>query len=208
MARFVCETRQLCGGVCGCCCQVRRHSRITAGLTLHVLVLHRHFHTYLPVSEDESLKKFMNYVRHTACLMGTCLTVLCGVLAQLKLLPPAEATKRAGLKRDRDTKLRKVAQLGVKEGKEDAVVEEVDDLQQLYCICHRPSFGDMIACDDGDCPYEWFHLPCVKITPGTRPAGHWYCPQCRDRRRAETNRQNNRGGKRARGAAKEDPKRK
>ena len=26
------------------------------------------------------------------------------------------------------------------------------------------SYGDMVACDNEDCPYEWFHYPCVGVT--------------------------------------------
>lgn len=25
-------------------------------------------------------------------------------------------------------------------------------------------FQDMVACDNVDCPYEWFHYPCVGIS--------------------------------------------
>ena len=27
--------------------------------------------------------------------------------------------------------------------------------EQTYCICTQVSFGEMIACDNGECPYEW-----------------------------------------------------
>ena len=33
-----------------------------------------------------------------------------------------------------------------------------------YCICNQVSYGDMVACDNDDCPYEWFHYPCVGIS--------------------------------------------
>ena len=30
-----------------------------------------------------------------------------------------------------------------------------------YCICRQPSYGDMVGCDNDDCPNEWFHFSCV-----------------------------------------------
>ncbi|CAK1555789.1 unnamed protein product [Leptosia nina] len=51
-----------------------------------------------------------------------------------------------------------------------------DPNEPRYCICNQVSYGDMVACDNHDCPYEWFHYPCVGIT--APPKGKWYCPQC------------------------------
>ena len=30
--------------------------------------------------------------------------------------------------------------------------------EKLYCICQRPSFLPMIACDGMNCKIKWFHL--------------------------------------------------
>jgi inhibitor of growth protein 3 len=57
------------------------------------------------------------------------------------------------------------------------VVDEADDT--VYCLCQQTSYGEMIGCDNDDCPYEWFHLPCVGLTLGTRPRGKFFCPNCR-----------------------------
>lgn len=51
-----------------------------------------------------------------------------------------------------------------------------DPNEPRYCICNQVSYGDMVACDNEDCPFEWFHYPCVGITQP--PKGKWYCPQC------------------------------
>ncbi|XP_044593304.1 inhibitor of growth protein 3-like [Cotesia glomerata] len=51
-----------------------------------------------------------------------------------------------------------------------------DPNEPRYCICDQVSYGDMVACDNADCPREWFHYPCVGITAS--PKGKWYCPQC------------------------------
>ncbi|XP_044756578.1 inhibitor of growth protein 3 isoform X2 [Coccinella septempunctata] len=51
-----------------------------------------------------------------------------------------------------------------------------DPNEPRYCLCNQVSYGDMVACDNEDCPSEWFHYPCVGIT--APPKGKWYCPGC------------------------------
>ncbi|CAH0720310.1 unnamed protein product, partial [Brenthis ino] len=64
-----------------------------------------------------------------------------------------------------------------------------DPNEPRYCICNQVSYGDMVACDNQDCPYEWFHYPCVGIT--APPKGKWYCPQCHANvRRSRAHRKN------------------
>ncbi|CAG4955974.1 unnamed protein product [Parnassius apollo] len=63
-----------------------------------------------------------------------------------------------------------------------------DPNEPRYCICNQVSYGDMVACDNQDCPYEWFHYPCVGIT--APPKGKWYCPQCQTNMRRNRNRKN------------------
>lgn len=53
--------------------------------------------------------------------------------------------------------------------------EESDDTK--YCFCQRVSFGDMVACDNDNCEYQWFHWDCVGIKE--EPVGDWLCPECR-----------------------------
>lgn len=48
--------------------------------------------------------------------------------------------------------------------------------EPVYCICKRIAFGDMIACDNEDCPIEWFHYPCVNLT--RKPRNSWVCSYC------------------------------
>ncbi|KAJ4470953.1 hypothetical protein J3R30DRAFT_3300280 [Lentinula aciculospora] len=56
--------------------------------------------------------------------------------------------------------------------------DDEDDDHKLYCFCQKPSAGDMIACDNSGCPYEWFHLECVGITEPPPDTTKWYCPHC------------------------------
>jgi len=55
------------------------------------------------------------------------------------------------------------------EGEDDDVdVEDVDDNEPRYCYCNNVSYGEMVACDNENCPREWFHLKCagLKEAPG------------------------------------------
>uniref|UniRef100_A0ABM5GG58 Inhibitor of growth protein n=1 Tax=Pogona vitticeps TaxID=103695 RepID=A0ABM5GG58_9SAUR len=51
-----------------------------------------------------------------------------------------------------------------------------DPNEPRYCICNQVSYGEMVGCDNQDCPIEWFHYGCVGLTEA--PKGKWYCPQC------------------------------
>lgn len=46
----------------------------------------------------------------------------------------------------------------------------------LYCFCRDTEHGPMIACDNEQCPYEWFHWACVGLK--SEVPGKWYCPVC------------------------------
>lgn len=71
----------------------------------------------------------------------------------------------------------------------------VDPNEPTYCLCGQVSYGEMIGCDNPDCPIEWFHVsrvhssallfidtanpfqfPCMSLT--SKPKGKWYCPKC------------------------------
>lgn len=58
----------------------------------------------------------------------------------------------------------------------DVLDMPVDPNEPTYCLCHQVSYGEMIGCDNPDCPIEWFHFACVNLT--TKPKGKWYCPRC------------------------------
>jgi hypothetical protein len=52
----------------------------------------------------------------------------------------------------------------------------VDPNEPTYCICQQVSYGEMIGCDNPDCPIEWFHFGCINLT--AKPKGKWYCSKC------------------------------
>jgi hypothetical protein len=38
---------------------------------------------------------------------------------------------------------------------EEGAIEEVDDPEKTYCICETISWGEMLGCDDEECPKQW-----------------------------------------------------
>lgn len=56
-----------------------------------------------------------------------------------------------------------------------------DEEDEVYCICQSPSYGEMVACDNPKCKYEWFHYGCVGLTRA--PRGVWLCPRCRKKKK-------------------------
>ncbi|KAI4864250.1 hypothetical protein F4820DRAFT_458965 [Hypoxylon rubiginosum] len=59
---------------------------------------------------------------------------------------------------------------------EDDEDEDGDEDEKKYCLCQSKESGDMIACDNHFCPYEWFHWKCVGLKK--KPRGKWLCPEC------------------------------
>ena len=51
--------------------------------------------------------------------------------------------------------------------------------QPSYCYCRGPEEGTMIACDNPDCPIEWFHTKCLRLHTLPKGKTKWYCPDCR-----------------------------
>ncbi|XP_015792412.1 inhibitor of growth protein 4 isoform X2 [Tetranychus urticae] len=66
-------------------------------------------------------------------------------------------------------------------GSTDVLDMPVDPNEPTYCICHQVSYGEMIGCDNPDCPIEWFHFACVGLA--TKPKGKWFCPKCSHERK-------------------------
>jgi hypothetical protein len=52
----------------------------------------------------------------------------------------------------------------------------IDPNEPTYCYCDQVSYGDMVACDNEDCPREWFHYACIGIR--SPPKGRWFCLFC------------------------------
>ncbi|KAF2754771.1 hypothetical protein EJ05DRAFT_132701 [Pseudovirgaria hyperparasitica] len=58
---------------------------------------------------------------------------------------------------------------------------DVDDEagEERYCFCNGVSHGQMIGCDNDDCPRQWFHWECVGIKKAPPDKTKWYCDDCR-----------------------------
>lgn len=57
--------------------------------------------------------------------------------------------------------------------------QPVNDMA-VWCTCKEPFNSDMIACDNANCPIEWYHFRCVGLT--TAPKGRWYCQKCKQKK--------------------------
>ncbi|KAL4801956.1 inhibitor of growth proteins N-terminal histone-binding-domain-containing protein [Aspergillus unguis] len=68
-------------------------------------------------------------------------------------------------------------------GMDDDDEDEGNEDTKVYCTCQTVSHGDMVACDNDDCRFEWFHWKCVGLT--REPVGKWYCPDCLAAKEAE-----------------------
>ncbi|KZV78155.1 hypothetical protein EXIGLDRAFT_62511 [Exidia glandulosa HHB12029] len=54
----------------------------------------------------------------------------------------------------------------------------IDPNEPVYCYCRSVSYGAMVACDDDDCPHEWFHLSCTGLDAVPK-SKKWYCDVCK-----------------------------
>lgn len=64
---------------------------------------------------------------------------------------------------------------------EAEVESDEDGDEPRYCYCNEVSYGNMIACDNDDCPREWFHLPCVNLNKAPVGRSKWFCSdECRE----------------------------
>nr|XP_019044785.1 hypothetical protein I302_06698 [Kwoniella bestiolae CBS 10118]OCF23715.1 hypothetical protein I302_06698 [Kwoniella bestiolae CBS 10118] len=52
-----------------------------------------------------------------------------------------------------------------------------DPNEPKYCYCNQVSYGQMIGCENEECPLEWFHLSCLGLEQP--PTGKWWCNLCR-----------------------------
>ena len=61
------------------------------------------------------------------------------------------------------------------------VESEEDGEEPRYCYCNEVSYGNMVACDNDDCPREWFHLPCVNLEKAPIGRTKWFCSdECKE----------------------------
>ena len=51
-------------------------------------------------------------------------------------------------------------------------------LSEVFCFCRQGETATMVACDNQQCSYKWFHLKCLGLKKKQLPKGQWYCPEC------------------------------
>lgn len=60
---------------------------------------------------------------------------------------------------------------------EEDEIRDSDHESNKWCVCQKPSLGDMIKCDNTLCSIQWFHWKCMRIMK--IPKDKWYCKSCR-----------------------------
>ena len=75
-----------------------------------------------------------------------------------------------GLSTDKKKKRRRDDDAKISPQEENRIFQNIlndlskDPNEPKYCTCKRVSYGDMVACENPDCPIEWFHFRCVGLT--------------------------------------------
>jgi inhibitor of growth protein 3 len=96
------------------------------------------------------------------------------------VLSSADASETdASQTRSRGSRKKKVKQEQDVERMEDGYDDEEVDDDTVYCMCQQPSYGEMVACENDDCKFQWFHTGCVNMKKIPEEDEDWYCPNCR-----------------------------
>jgi hypothetical protein len=95
---------------------------------------------------------------------------------------PSSSNSEAKENKEEDPKGPSKKVRGKKSLKKKSVLKSSDNYPMtsdeiLYCVCEQVEFGRMVACDNIECPGEWFHYGFVNLE--NAPEGKWYCPDCR-----------------------------
>jgi len=134
----------------------------------------RHFESSLVVDEDSTLHRFVNVIRKVNPSVASAAIETPSMRAS-RAATSASAGGMAGGGHGEDAY---EPRLGSKRSRMgyDALDDGMED-------GHRPQGQapdqQMVACDNTNCPKEWFTLASVGLTPETIPDGKWYCPDCR-----------------------------
>ncbi|GMS84168.1 hypothetical protein PENTCL1PPCAC_6343 [Pristionchus entomophagus] len=111
-------------------------------------------------NSNQSLTGHRERYRHSSTLLPPTPSISHTTMGNVT--PPAETLELTHPPRSRDA-----------DGDEDGNDE------RPWCFCNEKSYGGMVACDNKECPYEWFHWPCVGLDAA--PRGKWFCPHCEEK---------------------------
>lgn len=91
------------------------------------------------------------------------------LVAQHFTKPTAQALANSRVLQQQQVKPRKQA------GKKHTAVKRK---KALWCLCHGPERDHMVACDNHNCPIQWFHFDCVGLVETPSEGSSWFCPSC------------------------------
>ncbi len=74
-----------------------------------------------------------------------------------------------------------VQEAEVEMGEDEEMEEDDGEDNQRYCFCNQRSYGEMVACENDDCPFQWFHTGCLNMKKVPDEDEDWYCPTCREK---------------------------
>jgi inhibitor of growth protein 3 len=69
----------------------------------------------------------------------------------------------------------------VEMGEDEEMEDDEGEDDKRYCFCDQRSYGEMVACENDDCPYQWFHTGCLNMKKVPDEDEDWYCPTCREK---------------------------
>ena len=76
-----------------------------------------------------------------------------------EILQPGSINKQPNSQTEPETLLIQL----VAEASTDSDEEIGGDRIRCYCYCRKGEYGSMIACDNEQCPHQWYHYNCVGI---------------------------------------------
>lgn len=66
-------------------------------------------------------------------------------------------------------------------GEDEDMEDDEGEDDKRYCYCNQRSYGEMVACENDDCLYQWFHTGCLNMKKVPDEDEDWYCPTCREK---------------------------
>lgn len=99
------------------------------------------------------------------------------------VLSSADASETDGSqsRRRRGNKKQAQDENDVDMGEDEEMEDEEGEDDKRYCFCNQRSYGEMVACENEECPYQWFHTGCLNMKKVPDEDEDWYCPTCREK---------------------------
>ena len=72
-------------------------------------------------------------------------------------------------------------EVDIEVGEDEEMEDDEGEDDKRYCFCNQRSYGEMVACENDDCPFQWFHTGCLNMKKVPDEDEDWYCPTCREK---------------------------